>query len=66
VPTQEFDFDCCKNLYLVKESQRRVEAMVEVCLDFGRSGEFPEGKVLGWERDMDWEGWDKELEKEDS
>lgn len=40
--------------------------MVEVCMDFGRSGVFPEGKVRDWEKGMEWEKWDKELEREDS
>lgn len=66
VPTQEFDFDCCKNWYLVREAQGRVDAMVEICLDFGRGGQFPVGKILGWEKSMEWEKWDKELEREDS
>ena len=37
-----FDQKVLKNEYLLSEAKKRVQPLVDVCLEYGRTGEVPE------------------------
>lgn len=40
-----FDPNVVQNSFLVEEAKRRVQPLVDVCLEFGRTGKVPEDLI---------------------
>ena len=40
-----FDIDVVKNKFLCEEAERRVEPLVQICLEWGKTGKVPEATI---------------------